>query len=58
MKKQIKKLSIQRETLTPLALQGVAAGGLTDFCGTSQINDTVYHPQPSPSPLTKTVINA
>lgn len=55
MKKQIKKLSIQRETLT--ALQ-VVAGGLTDFCGTSQINDTVYHPQPSPNPVTRTVINA
>ena len=51
-----KKLSIQRETLTTLALRGVAAGGLTDFCGTSQINDTVYHPQPAP--FTYTVGNA
>ncbi|HEX4498350.1 MAG TPA: hypothetical protein VIE43_21920 [Thermoanaerobaculia bacterium] len=57
MKKQIKKLSIQRETLTTLALQGVAAGGTTDFCGTSKINDTVYHPQPTLNPPT-TVINA
>jgi hypothetical protein len=57
LKKQMtKKLSIQRETLTTLALRGVAAGGLTDFCGTSQINDTVYHPQPAP--FTYTVGNA
>jgi hypothetical protein len=56
LKKQMtKKLSIQRETLTTLALERVA-GGVTDFCGTSQINDTVYHPQPAP--LTNTVGNA
>jgi hypothetical protein len=51
-----KKLSIQRETLTTLALEGVAGGVTTDFCGTSKVNDTVYHPQPTP--FTQTVINA
>jgi hypothetical protein len=59
LKKQLKtkKLALQRETLT--SLQGVS-GGVTDYCGTSQINDTVYHPPRSEGCFTntQTIVNA
>jgi hypothetical protein len=41
MKKQVKKLTLQRETV--VNLDKVNGGLVVD----SQINDTVYHPQPS-----------
>jgi hypothetical protein len=48
LKKQMKKkLALQKETLANLRWVGGGAEALTDFCGTSVINDTVYHPQPS-----------
>lgn len=46
LKKQIKKLVLQKETVSNLQ-EVWGGGGVTDFCGGTVLNDTVYHPKPS-----------